>query len=677
MAYPDAVFESRPNERVSANGSASEGAVERESARTDAGSRKARELVRSPGRSVSLAIVVLVVVLGLAPWVPATAEARPPVRGLVYERASSPVLRELRAVLGQKLRLARATPARLRRNRRHRLLIVDGDRLSPSELARRRRAIDRYMDRGGSVLALDVGPGHFARVLDRLTHFDAGATDAGRRSRALLFRDAVVHGRPSVLMLDAPRLTPIGAVRLSGRRRSAATADQAAQVAYLMRARLLRPAIGVRKPRRGEQDVPDYLQHRLWSYSVVGSQAMQQAWWNQDRAQWPVLGVPDQGQQTANWTMNHTWDVYLDNAAGDPGGGFQIVTYNLDGEFSPKKPDEKFAFMYETFGLAGIGGQDKFLARAWWTGAADIRVTPDAATDGKLSVQATAPATPDQTTQYSSGDEFSVGFSASPGEGPGFETSYKVSNVTTHSVPDWGVANQSAGNALAWEFSARNACDIRGPSYSTGACFSLGLGDDQLGQPVLPNELSRSQLELAASGRWRTKQLLADSTTGKLTFSVVNSMQLEDTYCPGWVPLGGCSDHIPDWTSTGPPQQTYTIDASDVVPVGIKSLEVAPNPVDGTANQKAAGTVTLDSPARIPTTVVIFSDIRNAIVGPPTGSGVSRTTVTIDVGKTQATFPILTNANRLPGGGSATAQITAFYGTATTDQLRVTAESGR
>lgn len=54
----------------------------------------------------------------------------------------------------------------------------------------------------------------------------------------------------------------------------------------------------------------------------------------------------------------------------------------------------------------------------------------------------------------------------------------------------------------------------------------------------------------------------------------------------------------------------------------------------------------------------------------------SRTTVTIPTGSTQATFPILTNANRLSPGGSATAQITAFYGTATTTQLRVTAESG-
>jgi hypothetical protein len=623
-------------------------------------------------------LAVVALALALVPWATAPAEARPPVRGLVYERAASPVLRELRAQLGHKLRLAPVTRARLRRNRRYRLLVLDGDSLSPAALARRRRAIGRYMDRGGWVLALDVGPGHFTRTLDRLTSFTVGG--AGRSSRAFLFRDAVVHGHPSVLMFDAPSLGSVGAAAASAATHQGAADNQAAQAAYLMRARLLRPATGVDPPDPGEQDVPDYLQHRLWNLAVVPDPkqppVVPAAWWNDDRKVWPVLGVPPQNQQTANWVMNHNWAVYLDNAAGDPGGGFQVVTYNLDGEFTPKLSEEQFARMYQTFQLAGIGDQEKYLERAWWTGLVDIGVTPDVATDGKLTVQATAPATPDATTQYTSGDEFSVGFSYDPSEGPGFEGSYKVSNVETHSVPDWGVANQSAGNALAWEFSARNACDVRAAHYSDHACFSFGLGSDQLGQPVMPNELSRSQLQLATTGRWRTKQLLTDSTNGTLSFMLGTRVQLMDTHCDSWVPLAGCGGHDPDSTRSGPPDQPYTIDVSDVVPVGIKGVTVAPNPVDGSANQKATGTVTVDSPARIPTTVVIFSDIRNAIVGPPTGSGVSRTTVTIPTGQTQATFPILTNANRLPPGGAATAQITAFYGTATTVQLRVTAESG-
>lgn len=628
-------------------------------------------------------VLLAAVALGVAlvPWATARVEARPPVRGLVYKGVSSPVLREVRALLGRKLRLAAATRARMRRNRRYRLLVVDGNAISPAELARRRRSIGRYMDAGGWVLALDVGPGHFAGALDRLTRFNVGGA---RSSRAFLFRDALVYGHPTVLMLDAPSLGSGGAGGLGTASHRGTAADQAGDVAQLIRARLLRPATGVPQPDPGEQDVPDYLQHRIWSFSVSDARPVQPAYWDDsklcsglgcfiDR----VLAVPAQGQQTANWVMNHTFDVYLDNAAGDPGGDFQVVTYNLDGEFNPKRPDEKFAQMYDSFPLRGVGGPTAFLERAWWTGAVDVGVTPDTATDGKLTLQATAPATPDATTQYTSGDEFSVGFSYDPAEGPGFETSYKVSNVSTHSVPDWGVANLSAGNTLAWEFSARNACDIRGPHYSRTACFSFGLGADQLGQPVLPNELSRSQLQLAATGRWRSKQLLADSGSGTLTFSLPSRVQLEDTYCPPPFTDFGCTDWVPAWTTTGPPTQSYTIDASDVVPVGIKDLTVAPNPVDGSANQKATGTVTLASPARIPTTVVIFSDIRNATVAPADRNGVSRTTVTIPTGQTQATFPILTNANHVDPGGSVTAQLTAFYGKATTTQLRVTAESGR
>jgi hypothetical protein len=239
-----------------------------------------------------LAIVALALVL--VPLATAPAEARPPVRGLVYETAASPVLCELRAQLGHKLRLAPVTRARLRRTRRYRLLVLDGHRLSPAALARRRRAIDRYMDRGGWVLALDVGPGHFAGTLDRLTRFNVGG--AGRSSRAFLFRDAVVHGHPSALMLDAPSLGSVGAAAASAATHQGAADNQAAQVAYLMRARLLRPATGVDPPDPGEQDVPDYLQHRLWNLAVVPDPqqppVVPAAWWNDDRKVWPVLGVP-------------------------------------------------------------------------------------------------------------------------------------------------------------------------------------------------------------------------------------------------------------------------------------------------------------------------------------------------------------------------------------------------
>lgn len=191
----------------------------------------------------------------------------------------------------------------------------------------------------------------------------------------------------------------------------------------------------------------------------------------------------------------------------------------------------------------------------------------------------------------------------------------------------------------------------------------------------MPNELSQGQLQLAASGRWRTKQLLADSTSGALNFSLATPVKLEDTYCPSWL-FGACvgAPFGRNEVTTGPAAQTYSIDASQVAPVAMTSLNVAPNPADGTQNQEVTGTVTLAAPARIDTDVVIFSDNAHAVVGTPTGGNVSRTVLTIPAGSTSGTFPIATNDNRLKSGGSATAQLTAYYGTAKTVQLKVTSE---
>jgi hypothetical protein len=87
--------------------------------------------------------------------------------------------------------------------------------------------------------------------------------------------------------------------------------------------------------------------------------------------------------------------------------------------------------------------------------------------------------------------------------------------------------------------------------------------------------------------------------------------------------------------------------------------------------QGAQGTITLNENARIPTTVVVFSDDSHAIVSAPK-EGVSRLEVQIPTGKDSATFNILTNANKLAPGDTATATISAFYGASVTKQLKVT-----
>ena len=201
-------------------------------------------------RRLALACTLLGLALGVAP---ATGlAAGPRVRALAFPGAASPVLAHLREQLGRNLQVTAVTPQRLRQTRRYRLLIVDGDSLSPAALARHRVAIDRYMDGHGWVLALDVRPGHFARALNRLTRFAVSpSAGAGRSSRAFLFRDAVIGGVPTTIVLDAPSLAPVGASRLGPSGRRGAVADQAARVAGLIRTRLRRPNAGLPpQPRR-------------------------------------------------------------------------------------------------------------------------------------------------------------------------------------------------------------------------------------------------------------------------------------------------------------------------------------------------------------------------------------------------------------------------------------------
>jgi hypothetical protein len=614
---------------------------------------------------------ILLTIAGLAlvsmALAPAGASAARPIRALTFTHANSPVLDRLRSQLGSRLRIARATPERLRHKRRYRLLIIDGDTMSPARLARRRRQIDRYLDGGGRVLALDVGPGHFSRALDRLTRFSVRpkgvAPSGGRSSRAFLFRQAVVGGVPTVAMLDAPSLEPMGAERLAPSARREAAADQAGRVAGLIRARL-QPGAGLPSPpdvsnTTGDDGPPPEALHTSWPLTYALSSVPPQPAYYQQVAPDAGITAPTPGNQTVSWTVTHQFDVYLDNSPTHPEGNHQVIAYNLSLQTAPKYPSEKFAFMDDPFQFSV--GQSRYLERGWWTGLVDVDVNPDAATNGEITWQNNAPATPDEETTYSSGQTFEVGVSVTK-EGPALSGSYTVSNDQEHTVPDWGVVSNSAGNHLNWEFSARNNCDVR--PNGAGNCFATS---DLT--PVRPNDLSLGNLSLAASGLWNTNTVLQPGN-GNVSFALNTPITLADTVCAVWF-VGTCKPDNPDGrfvrtAVTGPTAATYSFDASDVVPVGIQSLTLSPNPADGGTNQMVTGTVTLTRPAPIQTTIKLFSDFENATLPTPLGDGVSTGTVTFNPGDQTQTFQINTNANDLDKGEHVTADITAFYAEPTT-----------
>jgi hypothetical protein len=254
--------------------------------------------------AVPLALGVLSLAILVLP--PAASGARQPVRALVLRDATSPVLSELRTQLEANLRVKRATSRRLRQSRRYRLLIVDGDALSPAEFARRRRAIDRYMNRRGWVLALDVRRRHFNRALDRLTRVSVRPATGGRSARVFLFRHALVGRVPATVTLRAPRLRPLGAGQLPPSGRVKALADHTARISALVRARLLRPRTGLPpapnvRLTSGGDGIPTEALHKIWRHTEADAAVPRPAYFSRNT---PPAGVtpPSPGSQTVTWT---------------------------------------------------------------------------------------------------------------------------------------------------------------------------------------------------------------------------------------------------------------------------------------------------------------------------------------------------------------------------------------
>ena len=513
---------------------------------------------------------------------------------------------------------------------------------------------------------MDLGPSHHERAISRETGFRADA--GGHASEAFLFRRTSQTGEPRIEMLDVPSLRPRGARHHEVKRRRQARKRLAGRVARIVHESAITGAMatpGAPAPTATDGAVPAELQHVGWVYSVIGQATPRDGYWTPGKGNPGLIYYPKPGTQTSSWTMNHSFDVYLDNGDGHPQGNRQIVTYALDGQFTPKRPAESFFHMTDDFQVGTNTGYH--LEKAWWTGTIGSDVTPDPATSAKLIWQASEPQTPNAETQYTSGQSFEVGFTGSK-DGAEVGANYTVSNEKSYSVPDWGVQNQTSGNQLSWLFSSRSPCDPRSGHYDREKCFrSEALSD--LG-PQQPNDLSLGQAQVHTNGRWITKGLLEDGN-GSLNFSVSTPIGLVDTYCDDFQFFVCPRSHRDvDFATTGPPTQRFTLDASIVNPIPIESLTFSPNPADGGELERVTGTVKLEDKAPMDISVVIYSNSKNAVVGGPNGNG-SQRTITIPKGGDTAQFTVQTNDNNLAAGAHTTANITAFYADATTEQLRI------
>lgn len=490
-----------------------------------------------------------------------------------------------------------------------------------------------------------------------------------------LFVRGLVGHTARVLMVETARFAPLGAQRLSPERRRTENRRGARQASRLVEAAATADpsfALAQSAP-QGDTGLPTEVQHVGWTYVETGTAIPPTGFYPGGDKN--GIGAPQAGSQQSAWTINHSFDVYLDNGAGHPQGNYQVLTYNLNGEFNPAVSGVFFQ-MDNCFKIGFTC--DKVMERAWWTGRVNPLMVPalGTGTDQKLVWKASQPATPNQEHEYTSGNDFQLGFTASTKEGAGIDASYNVNNERSNTIADWGVANETEQNNLRWEFSSRDPCDVSGDGgevNSKDGCFDESGPGIRSGLPNRPNDLSLGQLQFFASGRYQTESVLAGQAA-ELGFDVATTIELVDTYCDGWF-IG--------WCGTGRYGALYGIlneatehwlDVSAVNPIPIESVELSPNPANGAAHQNVTGTVKLERPAPMDLTVLIYSNSQNAVVGAPVGGGPeSSTTVHIPTGKDSASFEVQTNDNGIQPGGHTTAAITAFYTEGHTTQLQVDA----
>jgi hypothetical protein len=616
----------------------------------------------------------------LAFAIPSEAHSRPPTRALVLKGADSPVLDALTRRHG--VHVERARSGRVAGPKRHQMLIVDGDVLSPGQLAQS-KMLGRFARAHRSVLALDVGTRHHRRALEDLTGFAVTEGGGTHSSDAFFFRRGAVESRsPQTKIVEAPQLKPRGSKRIGPRKRAKLVRRHASRVADIVHPLVRRQANRAPATAAAQgASLPPELQHVGWTYSVVGHASPPDGFWTQNKKS--GYSYQDPGKQTASWTMNHQLDLYLDNnPANQASAHHQVLTYALDGQVAPKYPQENFFHMADKFAV-GASDSSYNLERAWWTGMIGVEAEPEAVTDPKLVWQASSPQSPNEEHEYTAGQDWTIGFSGSE-KGPEVSLDFSFHNEQVSHVPDWGVGNETSGNRLAWLFSSRAPCDPRPDHYNVKQCFNDAFASDLT--PHQPNELSTGQMQVHTTGRWNTTGLLTGSNA-ELGLSLDTPITLVDTYCEAFAfgacltygSVGGPEGRHLNRFQVGPEPRQVTIDASQVVPVGIKSLELYPGssntegPADGSKNEVVTGVVMLKDDAPRDTPIKVFSDSPNASVGAPIAGRGSETTITVNEGFKRGYFEVRTNDNALEPGKRTTADITAFYAGATTKQIRICA----
>ena len=574
------------------------------------------------------------------------------------------------------------------------LLVLDGDQRSGAEL-RESNAIENFAAADRWVAVLDAG----RQDIETLRSFTGFAPNEDS-SRLFMFRVGAAQGSPMIEIVDGGAPTVESEDKLPPGEIERTRNFEIQRAADLLATRAGVEDAGGAAARRVTSSSdrtpcgtlsPTPLQgllHLGWCYTTVGNETPPSGEWD-SKPGW-VDSIPRPGSQTANWTMSHRFDVFLDNdpKGGSAKGNFDVIYYSLNGEFAPKRSSESFYRMYQGFtsGWNDIFGREVVTERAWWTGRADPSVSP---LGTLLTRKDSEPQSGNDSVSFSSSESFSIGFSgtlAKPdgGLGVGASVGWTSEKGRSYSVPSWAVQNQVSGRDAAWSFSSRQPCDISTPNEGKNlkqSCFvDGGVGNHY---PAEPNEISRTSLQIKTSARWETSAPIPDGYP-PIPISLKVPVRMIDTYCStswnggaGFCPFGIESGYgMRGWT-TGPKPVEAKIEADWVNPVPIDSLALSSTSAraDNQKNDTVTGTINLKRAAHIPVDVQVIAvgpNTRLAEPFPGVTDG-SQVTVRIDPGEKTGKFTVYTNANGLSPGNSSSSLIYAFYAERTDPvQLTVT-----
>lgn len=492
------------------------------------------------------------------------------------------------------------------------ILIVDGDTVAAGSLATD-AVIQAHLAKGKILMVTEAKASHKAADIQALVH--AAPQDD---SHAVLMRRSLdAHGRPAIHMLNLP--TDMAQPGITRRQmigfRQAIT-------------QFLKPPASAAV---GNFNPPPGLLYVIFNLSIPTVSV--------------ALGATEGGDDRSN-TPQHTsavvtykYTVLLENgqvASGDR--QFVVVETQIDS--SPLNQALGTTQMAANKSGSGFSSSNM----GWFQAQVDNQIIP--ANTTPLVYQTDGPQNTNNVTQVSTSVGFGVNFAQPFGGGV---SNYNYNQSSTQDLTAWEVLNQTTGVIGKWTWINQDPWMFNDPGRWDGYGFGGGLHG--FAEFRVPNDLAMNLLTADTKIVYATSGL----ARGFASFNHTTNVQ----YLNVWDKGGG----VKSQTGLMKLVTNWSISLAAVLPIPIVNIAYSANPVSVKTTNQVTGTVVLQSPAAVDTTILLKSTSANASV---------LDSVVIPQGQTSVDFQILINPNNLAPGSSTVATIQAYDAFGFQNQLTIT-----